>query len=293
MQLLLLATAAALRLRAAAAPESESCTGACAAGREEVASARWTQCWHDCALPHGDAARSGDAPACLADCVEAGQADLGAGAWKEAHEAEQERADDQAVQDRFAGFWDTACEAGLGMGCRTVPERVAQDWLRLEVHINRTREQGRQWLLREQDQDFDAHFAAFNLRLVNVTATKEDFIAGQFLNAYLNETGQASDQAALEAAKPELASAARTAFRRSRALLLKEKAERDSEKELTAARAKADSAKAAGDLAGSALSGEEAAAHAASVTAAWRGAHAAADSAHRARVKEAWGTLDA
>merc|ERR1719387_1776197 len=109
----------------------------------------------------------------------------------------------EEAAERFQGFWDFACESGVNEGCRSVPERVAEEWIRLEVRANETREEGRQWLLRTENA------SAFQARLDEELAVEERELARIFVGDYLNETqtGQTDDEAydaLLAAAEPIL-----------------------------------------------------------------------------------------
>jgi len=308
MKLLLLAGVAALRLRQEPA-ELNSCVGACAGARAETASARFTQCWKACELPTGDAARSGDVQACLASCVSAGaSAELDGDDWLRVDEHAAQKAHEEAVHQRFDGFWDKACEAGLTEGCRTVPEHVAKLWLRIEVHVNATREEGRQWLLRQPEDGFAAGMERLNADLAEVTLKNRNTTARQFVRLYLAKKDNPRQHLAepnldavegdLEAALVELTSETEVAFKRAQTLLLKEMAERRSEEELEHLRAKADKARATAEAeaadtaAKEEWTDEQKATAAESIRSAWSAAHAEAEEAHEKDVKKKFTEID-
>jgi len=307
MQLLLLVGAAALRLRQEPAP-ADSCVGACAGAREEVASARFTQCWHACELPTGDAARTGDVQACLASCVNAGAtAELDGDDWLRADEHAKAKAEEEMRHQRFDGFWDKACEAGMTEACRTVPEHVAKLWLRIEVHVNATREEGRQWLLRQPEAGFAAGMERLNADLAAVTLANRNTTSRAFVRLYLWKKENPGSSAEpdldsvtgdLEPAAAELSSETEKAFKRAQTLLLKELAERRSERELEEHRAEADKTRAraekeaASTAAKEEWTDEQKAAEAASIRSAWRAAHEEAAEAHDKDVREEFEHLD-
>merc|ERR1719313_1931336 len=185
----------------------------------EVGGVRFKRCWQGCSLPRGSGfshqyLAHGDVPTCLANCIaHDARASLDGDEFISAaeHEEKKRREDDDAL--RFQGFWDFACESGIGEGCRSVPERVAEEWIRLEVCANETREEGRQWLLRtENTSTFDESFEAFEARLDAALAEEEKALARIFVGDYLNETqsGQTEDEALdalLTAADPILGTA--------------------------------------------------------------------------------------
>jgi len=170
----------------------------------ESASVRFQRCWQGCSLPRGSGfvhqyVVHGDVPHCLANCVaQDARASLDGDDFISAAEHADTKRRKEEAAERFQGFWDFACESGVNEGCRSVPERVAEEWIRLEVRANETREEGRQWLLRTENQStFDESFEAFQARLDEELTVKEQELARIFVGDYLNETqsGQTEDEA--------------------------------------------------------------------------------------------------
>lgn len=265
-----------------------------AAADMEVATIRWTRCWKKCSLPRGSQyndqfAVSGDVPACLADCISFdARGDLHGDKWYNHAEHMAVRAREEANDRHQEEFWDFVCDSDVKEGCRTVPEKLAYEWVRLEVRANVTREEGRQWLLRQQ-VDFDAAFEAFETDLQADLEAGHADIARDFLEAYQNETGaEASDEEALEA----LVAAAEQPYRNLQALQAKAVASADSNRKLLHAREVIDATREEQEKELPTLPEDERPARHAEIKEAWKTAHEAAEAAHVERVKKAQGHWD-
>jgi len=314
MKLLVLAGAAALRLHLHPypgvhhPPELKACVRDCAGARSETESAHFTQCWYACELPTGDAARTGDVAACLSSCVAAGAtAELGGDDWLRAEEHAVQKAHEEMVHQRFDAFWDKACEAGSTEGCRTVPEHVAKIWVRLEEMVNNTREEGRQYLLRQPEEGFAAGMERLNADLAATTLKEREKIAQMNARLYLWKKENPRSSAVpdpdavtgdLDAAAAELSTEAQVSFHRAQTLMLKEKAEQKAAKKLEQLRELADKerAKAEQEAADTAAreewTDEQKAAAAESIRTAWKAAHAAAAEGHEHDVREKFTEID-
>jgi hypothetical protein len=261
------------------------------AGRDmEIATVRWTRCWNKCSLPRGNQyddefTVSGDMPACLAHCVSFdAKGELRGDKWYNHAEHMAKRAREEADDRHHEEFWDFVCDSDVKEGCRSVPEKLASEWVRLEVDANATREEGRQWLLRQQT-DFDAAFSAFETRLQADLESAHEDVARDFLEAYKNETGQENEDEALAA----LLTAAEEPYRNLQALQAKAAASTDSNRKLLRDREIADAKLAKDELELKTLPEDERPAKHAEIKEAWKAAHEAAEAAHVERVKKAQG----
>merc|ERR1719305_1747183 len=161
----------------------------------EATGVRFKRCWQGCTLPRGSGfvhqyVVHGDVPHCLANCVaQDARASLDGDDFISAAEHADTKRRKEEAAERFQGFWDFACESGVNEGCRSVPERVAEEWIRIEVRANETREEGRQWLLRtENASTFDESFEDFQARLDAALAEEEQALARIFVGEFINET---------------------------------------------------------------------------------------------------------
>jgi hypothetical protein len=256
----------------------------------EATGVRFKRCWQGCTLPRGSGlvhryVAHGDVPHCLANCVaQDARASLDGDDFisAAAHEEKERREEEEG--ERFRGFWDMACESGVAEGCRSVPERVAEEWIRLEVRANETKEEGRQWLLRtENESTFDESFEAFEARLADELAEEEKALARIFVGAFQNETQEGqSDDEAFDA----LVAATGPVFEQAREIREKAARSKDSNRKLLDERQVIDARLEKAEAKAPTVPEDKRPAYKEAIVKTWWAEHAAANEAHAARLSK-------